>query len=36
VVGGDRLTLLSGRRVLAGVPVARLHEAWMSLERDLG
>jgi phosphoribosylformylglycinamidine synthase len=31
-VGGDRLTLLSGSRVLVDVPVRRLHEAWMSLE----
>jgi phosphoribosylformylglycinamidine synthase len=31
-VGGDRLTLLGGGRVLVDLPVARLHEAWMSLE----
>jgi phosphoribosylformylglycinamidine synthase II len=31
-VGGDRLALLSGSRVLADLPVRRLHEAWMSLE----
>jgi phosphoribosylformylglycinamidine synthase II len=36
VVGGDRLTLLSARRILADAPVARLHEAWMSLEARLG
>jgi phosphoribosylformylglycinamidine synthase len=33
--GGDRLTLLSGRRVLVDLPVAALHRAWMSLERLL-
>jgi phosphoribosylformylglycinamidine synthase len=36
VVGGDRLTLLSGTRVLADVAVADLHEAFMSLELLLG
>jgi phosphoribosylformylglycinamidine synthase len=30
--GGDRLTVLSGRRVLVDLPVAELHRAWMSLE----
>ena len=36
VVGGDRLTLLSGTRVLADVAVADLHQAFMSLESLLG
>ena len=36
VVGGDRLTLLSGTRVLADVAVAELHRAFMSLETLLG
>jgi phosphoribosylformylglycinamidine synthase len=31
-VGGDRLTLLSGSRVLVDLPVTALHQAWMSLE----
>jgi phosphoribosylformylglycinamidine synthase len=31
-VGGTQLSLLSGGRTLIDVPVARLHEAWMSLE----
>ncbi len=31
-VGGDRLTLASGDRQLLDLPVARLHQAWMSLE----
>jgi phosphoribosylformylglycinamidine synthase len=35
-VGGGRLTLVSGGRVLVDLPVARLREAWMSLERALG
>jgi phosphoribosylformylglycinamidine (FGAM) synthase-like enzyme len=34
-VAGDRLTLVSGGRVLADAPVAALHEAWMSLDRLL-
>ena len=36
VVGGDRVTLLSGTRVLADVEVGRLHQAFMSLESLLG
>jgi phosphoribosylformylglycinamidine synthase len=32
VVGGDRLVLHSGERVLVDQPVSRLHQAWMSLE----
>jgi phosphoribosylformylglycinamidine synthase len=32
-VGGERLTLVSEDRVLVDLPVVRLHEAWMSLER---
>jgi phosphoribosylformylglycinamidine synthase len=36
VVGGDRLVLSSGGRVLVDLPVSALHEAWMSLERRLG
>ncbi|HKC12516.1 MAG TPA: phosphoribosylformylglycinamidine synthase subunit PurL [Vicinamibacteria bacterium] len=35
-VGGDRLVLLSGTRVFVDLPVARLHEGWMDLERRLG
>jgi phosphoribosylformylglycinamidine synthase len=35
-VGGDRLTVVHGGRVLCDAPVAGLHEAWMSLERELG
>jgi phosphoribosylformylglycinamidine synthase len=35
-VGGDRLTLLSAKRVFADQPVAQLHAAWMSLEGVLG
>jgi phosphoribosylformylglycinamidine synthase subunit PurL len=35
-VGGDRVVLLSGARVLADLPLDRLHEAWMSLEARLG
>jgi phosphoribosylformylglycinamidine synthase len=35
-VGGDRLTLATGGRLLLDLPVGRLHEAWMSLERRLG
>ncbi len=31
-VEGRQLTLVSGSRVLVGLPVDRLHEAWMSLE----
>jgi phosphoribosylformylglycinamidine synthase subunit PurL len=31
-VGGDRLTLSTESTVLVDLPVARLHEAWMSLE----
>jgi len=34
-VGGDRLVLLSGTRVFVDLPVARLHEGWMDLERRL-
>jgi phosphoribosylformylglycinamidine synthase II len=34
-VGGTTLRLATGGRVLADLPVARLHEAWMSLERML-
>jgi phosphoribosylformylglycinamidine synthase len=34
-VGGERVTLLSGARVLADLLVEELHEAWMSLERRL-
>jgi phosphoribosylformylglycinamidine synthase subunit PurL len=36
VVGGDQLSLLSGSREFVSLPVRRLHEAWMSLERLLG
>ena len=32
---GRQLTLVSGSRVLASLPVDRLHEAWMSLEAVL-
>ncbi|HEY2941416.1 MAG TPA: phosphoribosylformylglycinamidine synthase subunit PurL, partial [Vicinamibacteria bacterium] len=32
VVGGDRLTLVSGGATLVDLPLERLHEAWMSLE----
>jgi phosphoribosylformylglycinamidine synthase subunit PurL len=32
LVGGDRLTLRAGGKSLVDLPVARLHEAWMSLE----
>ncbi len=35
-VGGQKLVLQSGSRVLAEAPVARLHEAFYSLERVLG
>ena len=35
VVGGDRVTLLSGTRVLADLLVCHLHEAFMSLESRL-
>jgi phosphoribosylformylglycinamidine synthase len=35
VVEGDRLALLSGSREFVSLPVSRLHEAWMSLERTL-
>ncbi len=31
-VGGDRLTLTTADRTLLDLPVARLHQAWMSLE----
>jgi phosphoribosylformylglycinamidine synthase len=31
-VGGDRLQIRTGGRVLADLPVAELHAAWMSLE----
>jgi len=34
-VGGDRMALLSGARVLADLAVRELHHAWMSLERRL-
>jgi phosphoribosylformylglycinamidine synthase len=34
-VEGRQLTLVSDRRVLASLPVDRLHEAWMSLEAVL-
>jgi phosphoribosylformylglycinamidine synthase len=34
-VGGERLALTSGGRTLVDLPVARLHEAWMGLERLL-
>jgi phosphoribosylformylglycinamidine synthase len=32
LVGGDRLTLRTGGLALVDLPVARLHQAWMSLE----
>ena len=32
VVGGRRLTLVSGGATLVDLPLERLHEAWMSLE----
>jgi phosphoribosylformylglycinamidine synthase len=35
-VGGDRLVLSSGGRTLVDLTVAELHDAWMSLERQLG
>ena len=35
IVGGDRLTLTSGHRELVDLDMARLHAAWMSLERLL-
>jgi phosphoribosylformylglycinamidine synthase subunit PurL len=35
-VGGERLALLAEGRVLLDLPLARLHEAWLSLERVLG
>jgi phosphoribosylformylglycinamidine (FGAM) synthase-like enzyme len=35
VVGGDRLVLSAGGRPLVDLPVSTLHEAWMSLERQL-
>jgi len=35
VVEGDRLALLSGSREFVDLPLARIHEAWMSLERLL-
>ena len=34
-VGGDRLTLVAGGRVVADQPIAAIHAAWMSLERLL-
>jgi phosphoribosylformylglycinamidine synthase len=34
-VGGDRLAIRVDGRALVDLPVARLHEAWMSLERLL-
>jgi phosphoribosylformylglycinamidine synthase len=36
VVGGERLVLRCEGRLLLDLPVARLHEAWTSLERALG
>jgi phosphoribosylformylglycinamidine synthase len=36
VVGGDRLTLRQSGRVLVDIEVARLNDAWTSLERTLG
>jgi phosphoribosylformylglycinamidine synthase subunit PurL len=36
VVDGEELSLLSGSREFVSLPVRRLHEAWMSLERLLG
>ena len=35
IVGGDRLTVTSGHRELVDLDMARLHAAWMSLERLL-
>jgi phosphoribosylformylglycinamidine synthase subunit PurL len=35
VVEGDRLALLSGSREFVNLPLVRLHEGWMSLERTL-
>jgi phosphoribosylformylglycinamidine synthase len=35
MVGGDRLTLASAGQTFLDLPVARLHEAWMSLEAVL-
>jgi len=35
-VGGDRLRLACGGVNLVDLPVARLHEAWTSLDRLLG
>jgi phosphoribosylformylglycinamidine synthase len=35
-VGGDRLTLATSGRLLLDLPVGRLQEAWLSLERRLG
>ena len=35
-VGGERVTLVSGTRVLADASVRELFEAWMSLEKRLG
>jgi hypothetical protein len=34
-VGGDRLAIASGGTTLIDLPVAELHQAWMSLERLL-
>jgi phosphoribosylformylglycinamidine synthase len=34
-VGGDRLTLVRDDHVQLDLPLARLHEAWMNLERVL-
>ena len=34
-VGGERVTLAAGSRRLLDLPVARLHQAWMSLEARL-
>jgi phosphoribosylformylglycinamidine synthase len=34
-VGGERLTLLSDGRALVDLPVTRLYDAWMGLERKL-
>jgi phosphoribosylformylglycinamidine synthase len=36
VVAGERLVLSSAGRTLVDLPLATLHEAWMSLERQLG
>jgi hypothetical protein len=35
-LGGARLTLRHAGRPLLDLEVARLHEAWTSLERSLG